>query len=119
MFRVRKAVAAICVVKSGDEGGFRKSEDGDSNGVGFGGSEESVSDTSFLNLTNVVSKYSVVPTRTDFMRLASRIQVLSVAVGGVSGVKENLADATEMKTVLDRMHGSISDTSQLAMDRVW
>ncbi|KAJ3013407.1 UNVERIFIED_CONTAM: hypothetical protein HDU68_000711 [Siphonaria sp. JEL0065] len=117
--RVRREVAALCVVKGGATGGFKKLD----SGVGSADFAETPitceTDTSLPTLVSIVTKYNVSPARTDYMRLASRIQILAVALGGYSGIRENLKQASELKLVLDRLHGNINDTSHLAMDRIW
>ncbi|KAJ3019866.1 UNVERIFIED_CONTAM: hypothetical protein HDU68_010477 [Siphonaria sp. JEL0065] len=118
--RVRREVAALCVVNGGITGGFKKVD-----GCSAGSADVAETpitfetDTSLPTLVSIITKYDVSPARTDYMRLASRIQILAVALGGYSGIRENLNSASELKLVLDRLHGNINDTSHLAMDRIW
>ncbi|KAI9340323.1 hypothetical protein BDR26DRAFT_861709 [Obelidium mucronatum] len=119
--RIRREVAALCVLRAGVAGGFKKLGEGEQSlEVDTVVKNPTVNvDTSLASLVSIVSKYNVSPARTDYMRLASRIQILAAAVGGYSGVRGSLEAASALQVTLDRLHGSINDSSHLAMDRVW
>ncbi|KAJ3332033.1 hypothetical protein HDU76_001491 [Blyttiomyces sp. JEL0837] len=68
------------------------------------------------NLLAVVKEYRVPPASTDFTRLASRMRTVSVAIGGVDAVREQVGEAEAMKIALKALHGKINDL-KLALER--
>ncbi|KAJ3076739.1 hypothetical protein HDU98_000619 [Podochytrium sp. JEL0797] len=115
---VRRELAARCVVKAGVSGGFRKTGDDAVVADSDETTTDSTTDTSLAALTSIVSQYKVPPAKTDYVRLASRIQILAASVGGLVGIRQSPKESKELESILGKVHGSINDTQHLALDRI-